>query len=60
MDWKESEPMDGDKVLAALAVAMNAESGVDELFKRVVALELASKSKASKATVADTSAKGTE
>ena len=41
MDWKKSENVDGDKVLAALSVALNAEDGVNELFKRVAALELA-------------------
>ena len=40
MDWKKNEDGDGDKVLKALAVALNAESGVDELFRRVVALEM--------------------
>ena len=38
--WKKNEDGDGDKVMKALAVALNAESGVDELFRRVVALEM--------------------
>ena len=49
--WKKIEGEIDDKVLGALKIAMNAESGVDELFKRVVALELAGKSKATKSTV---------
>ena len=40
MDWKRDENESSDKVLKALAVALNAENGVDELFRRVVALEM--------------------
>ena len=40
MDWKKNEDESSDKVLKALAVALNAENGVDELFRRVVALEM--------------------
>ena len=40
MDWKKNEDESSDKVLKALAVALNAEAGVDELFRRVVALEM--------------------
>ena len=40
MDWKKNEDGDGDKVLKALAVALNAEAGVDELFKRIAAIEI--------------------
>ena len=40
MDWKRDENESGDKVLKALSVALNAENGVDELFRRVVALEM--------------------
>jgi len=54
-----------DKVLDAFYRAQNAESGVEELIKVVEALTakvsaLETKSKASKATVADASAKETE
>ena len=49
MDWKRNEDESSDKVLKALAVALNAENGVDELFRRVVALEMkASEKKADK------------
>ena len=40
MDWKKNGDESSDKVLKALAVALNAENGVDELFRRVVALEI--------------------
>ena len=40
MDWKRDENESSDKVLKALSVALNAENGVDELFRRVVALEM--------------------
>jgi hypothetical protein len=61
MDWKNLDGRD-DKVIDAYYRAHNAESGIEELFKKFADMEamLASKSKAVKATVADTSAKDTE
>ena len=49
MDWKKTDSIEGDKVIAALSVAMNAEKGVDELFRRIVALELATAKNTAKA-----------
>jgi len=51
MDWKKNEDESSDKVLKALAVAMNAENGVDELFRRVVALEMKANEKKVEKTV---------
>jgi len=51
MDWKKNEDESSDKVLKALAVALNAENGVDELFRRVVALEMKANEKKVEKTV---------